>query len=669
MRLKIYNLLVNEIPGINYRYHEYHDEATGVRKVLSWFYLLWMNFAYRVLRVKKYEIMPGREIYETIEPPVGISESEHYAKKYPAITIDDIYEAVGKYEVVSFDIFDTLIFRPFSDPTDVFYLIGEKLDLMDFKNQRKKAEVRARQKSLVENGHSEVTLREIWEELNAETGWDIENGMAAECETELDICRANPFMKKLWDKLRMEGKTIIITSDMYLPAKLLDDILRGQGFDGYKELYLSCDLRINKASGSLYEHVKKDMGTTSIVHIGDNDASDVLNARKSGIEAIHYPNVNAEGRIYRPGDMSYIVGSAYRGIVNTSIYNRNAIFSREYEYGFIYGGLFVLGYCYYIHELFENRGIDKILFLSRDGDILKQVYDNIYGPDNTVYVYWSRKAALKLMAAYDRHDYFRRFVDHKVGSGCSIENVLRSMELDKFIPLVGEGGMKLDEELTSNNKAKLRVFVESRWDEVISEYSVQQEAAKKYYEDALKGSKRAAVVDIGWAGSGFVSLKYLVKNAWHIPCELIGVVAGTNSINNFEADVSEAFLQNGSLCAYMFSSGYNRDVWKKHNPNVNHNVYWELLLSSPTPQFKGFCSGDRTNLSFGEADYNSEGMKEIQKGILDFSKTYSEYFKNYSYMFRISGRDAYAPLLAVYGNKAEYLKSIEQLFEFELGVN
>ena len=158
-----------------------------------------------------------------------------------------------------------------------------------------------------------------------------------------------------------------------------------------------------------------------------------------------------------------------------------------------------------------------------------------------------------------------------------------------------------------------------------------------------------------------------MKNEWDIKCELTGIIAGTNSVNNAEADASEPFIQDGSLYSYMYSSCDNRDLWKKHNPNTNHNVYWELLLSSPTPQFKGFYKDNA--LKFGDLDYNTEGMKEIQKGILDFSRIYSDYFKNFLYMFRISGRDAYAPMLAAYSNDAAYLKSIEQLFDFELGVN
>ena len=64
----------------------------------------------------------------------------------------------------------------------------------------------------------------------------------------------------------------------------------------------------------------------------------------------------------------------------------------------------------------KKLNADKILFLSRDGDILKKVYTKMYPEDsmNCDYVYWSRIAAAKITADYYKYDYFRRFLYHKV---------------------------------------------------------------------------------------------------------------------------------------------------------------------------------------------------------------------------------------------------------------
>lgn len=70
-------------------------------------------------------------------------------------------------------------------------------------------------------------------------------------------------------------------------------------------------------------------------------------------------------------------------------------------------------------------------------------------------------------------------------------------------------------------------------------------------------------------------------------------------------------------------------------------------MSSPTQQFDGFDldeSGE-VRLKFGKYDKNLDGIREIQKGILDFASQYCRHFEQFPYMFEISGRDAYAPML------------------------
>ncbi|MFQ6804582.1 MAG: hypothetical protein ACLRT5_06765 [Lachnospiraceae bacterium] len=58
------------------------------------------------------------------------------------------------YPVISFDIFDTLIFRPFSVPSDLFVLVGERLDIMDFCEIRKNAELTGQKRRLPGNGET-----------------------------------------------------------------------------------------------------------------------------------------------------------------------------------------------------------------------------------------------------------------------------------------------------------------------------------------------------------------------------------------------------------------------------------------------------------------------------------------------------------------------------------
>lgn len=159
----------------------------------------------------------------------------------------------------------------------------------------------------------EITLKDIWKNLYEDVGEQARDGMQVEIDTELSLCYANPFMLEVWQELRRWGKDIIVVSDMYLPSDVLETMLKQNGLSVFKELYVSCEYGKNKASGTLFEKVKKDYPDKSIVHVGDNPRSDDVMAKKAGFATMPYPNVNHNMLLYRPYDMSYLVGSAYPG--------------------------------------------------------------------------------------------------------------------------------------------------------------------------------------------------------------------------------------------------------------------------------------------------------------------------------------------------------------------
>lgn len=712
MRMKIYNFLVNRHAGIRSRYHRVHDGGGWDRKIISYLYLLCLNFGYYCLFCRFLDKEEAAAAYEEKRLPV-LPESAQQK-----LAVRDYVDMLSRYDVVSFDIFDTLLFRPFSEPADLFYFLGERLERFDIRRIRMEQERRARRECDKEKGHYEVTFTEIWKVMEQKTGIPAAQGMKLEEELEEEFCYANPFMKKVFAELRERGKQIICISDMYLPRAFLEKLLKKNGYEGIHKIYVSCEYGKNKAGGGLYRLVREEFPLkTAFIHCGDNIHSDVKMAKKCGFASLHYPNVNRMALSFRSYDMSPIVGGAYRGIVNNHLYQGGRSYTPEYEYGFIYGGLFVLGYCRFIHEYCGSHGVEKLLFLSRDGDILKQVYDKLYPKDNTAYVCWSRQASVKLMAEFDSYDYFRRYLYHKVNQGISVYRILEAMELLfllEFLPdkINGENGKQIvirsEEELNDQNVEALERFIRAHYAKVCSFYKEQQEAAKVYFEKELQGVSHAAAVDIGWAGSGAMSLSFLAERVWKQPCEIKGIIAGTNTIHSSEPDAAEPFLQSGKLVSYLYSQCHNRDLLKKHDPDKDYNIFWELLLSSQTPQFTGFYKGriksaEKTGigcdiykeklrpnggqctvrhmgrlqyiedlditLAFGRCEENQKGIGEIRRGILDFVKEYSSHFENFPYMFRISGRDAYAPMLTAAGYDEKYLRAVRQKFAFESNVN
>lgn len=275
---KIYSLLVNKHPGISVRYHRFHDGRAGIFKILSWLYLLWLNFAYYILQCRFLGKIPQMETYEQKRLNCKMSESRAYLQSRPELSAEAFAEHLSQYDVVSFDVFDTLIFRPLSLPTDVFYLIGHELEIMDFKNIRTLAEWDARLKFYAREGSMEIGIADIWDNLEAEVGISAAHGQKLEIAIEKNLCHANPFMLAVWRKLKERNRKIIIVSDMYLPEICIRQILENAGFTGAEKIYISSEYCKSKADGKLYQEVLQDWKmdedsndrmNLSIVHVGD----------------------------------------------------------------------------------------------------------------------------------------------------------------------------------------------------------------------------------------------------------------------------------------------------------------------------------------------------------------------------------------------------------------
>ena len=186
------------------------------------------------------------------------------------------------------------------------------------------------------------------------------------------------------------------------------------------------------------------------------------------------------------------MGGVYRALVNRKLHNGRWEFPRAYEYGFVYGGLFALGYCRFIREYAQRKGVDRLLFLSRDGAVLRKLYQRLYPEDpRPVYVYWSRRAAMKVCAGLFPEDFFRRFLSHKADGRRTLGEALHNMELEALLPGLCRS-LKLGPAapLTHKTARAVQDYLTEAWDQVLAVYAPQREAAGAYYKKLLEGCKR-----------------------------------------------------------------------------------------------------------------------------------------------------------------------------------
>ena len=165
-RMNVYGALVNRVPEIREKYHMVRDGQTFLRqRPLAWLYLVMLNLGW-LIGWRGAAKAPGQDLRTAKRLPVKCAESALSVKETP----ERLAERLSAYDIVSFDVFDTLLFRPFSSPEDLFYIVGQKLAYLDFRRLRIEAEQRVRENCMREKGHREITLSDIYDWLECEAG-------------------------------------------------------------------------------------------------------------------------------------------------------------------------------------------------------------------------------------------------------------------------------------------------------------------------------------------------------------------------------------------------------------------------------------------------------------------------------------------------------------------
>lgn len=121
--------------------------------------------------------------------------------------------------------------------------------------------------------------------------------LAIELSYEQQNLRCNPLLDRVLHHPRLQDKSIILVSDMYLAGSQIQQLV--QTF--YPQLpcravYSSADYRLTKSNGLLFEQVIRDLKVdrSTLLHLGDNFHSDVQSAKAKGLHALHLPIPDSE---------------------------------------------------------------------------------------------------------------------------------------------------------------------------------------------------------------------------------------------------------------------------------------------------------------------------------------------------------------------------------------
>ncbi len=530
------------------------------------------------------------------------------------------YDRAKKYiqeaAIVSFDIFDTMLVREFYQPKDVFKYIETKHQLLKFQKNRIFAEVKTRSDH---PNKSDITHHEIYANL--------EN---ANREIELDIehrtCIANDEIKSLYRYALSCGKRVIAISDMYLEEEIIKSILEKNGYLEVERIYVSGKLNKRKSSGELYQHVIQDLDIEpqGMVHIGDNYDSDYLQAVKNKISGIYYKSFRDQlaGRSNNYLLEKLIKHNSPQASLLAGLY-ANTHFEKDkhkywYHFGFEYGGILIYNFVNHIYDYCKANSISRIYFMARDGKVIKEVFDMLYGKDKSITTYYML-ASRRLFFVSSIQKVDENILTSLVESdrGISYLEIIKKLGFDWLIERAKGHFEDIDRPIKyQSDREAIRQFFKLHEQDILIETAKERKNLLAYLNKiSFLRDSSGLLVDIGWNCSSQKYLESILQE------EIQAIYFGTNK----------------SAYHHKYIHGYfiNQGLPKKNNDIICSSASMAVLELLFIGDHESIIKiDDSLNPVFSKA-LDEESLRisiapYIHGGIYDFVKKYDDILCKYN---------------------------------------
>jgi predicted HAD superfamily hydrolase len=452
-------------------------------------------------------------------------------------------------KISSFDVFDTVLTRSFAAPKDLFDELGATLadqgfiacSSTQFQISRLEAEQKARRLVAIK----EITLNDIYSKLKKFFSWSDQQAILAmhlEIELEKKSLRAVPSMSALIHKARIDSRCIWFLSDMYLPSSVISAVLKREGVLQEKDrLLVSAESGVSKHDGSMYAHLIQELGNTEYdwEHIGDNRHADYTMPKQFGIKSKLFNGATLSHRedgIRQISEGKPVFRSLFAGAMRTARLqatheNPEAPLHLINSSGNIAGPL-VFAFVWWILRSSQDLKIERLYFVSRDGQILIRVAEVLQKiwkfPTEIRYLYGSRQAwhlpgitsleneHLKnwLFVGPDKLTISKIF--KRLGFSSS---EIQEIKADFFDPNIDSNQINQERLLQTLRKEALSK-------KILQKASEQRNLLETYLEqEKIFDGCKYAIVDVGWHGNMQRSLIQSIR-AMGQSSELLGFYLG-----------------------------------------------------------------------------------------------------------------------------------------------
>lgn len=412
---------------------------------------------------------------------------------------DELRELIKQHDIISFDIFDTLLTRRIQRPRDIFQVMDVRLGEKPYCFSKERIEA----EDSFPEGYN-PNFHEIYDKIQEKLALDKKE---TEVLKQLEIAVEKQFLvcrHKMCELLRWTveiGKKVCLVSDMYWTREMLQALLEAFGISGYERIWVSCECRKTKQSGlyAVYREETAESGQESYLHIGDNFYSDILAAQNVGIDAYQIYSVQEklERSVYAKC-LSHV--HSLEENIGVSIFAETA-FNDPFRITDGVGKLkitnteemtklciapVVCKYVLWLAQKVRTDSCDFVIFPSRDGFLIEQMYQRLMNdfPEADLpeegYVYVSRRSSM--IAAVEKEEDI-----HEIVGFIFVEDMEKLFQ-ERF-------GIRIPEEIKMSGRSAQEI-AEDMMDELLRVCEDEGENYRKYLAQfSLEEKRRVAFMD------------------------------------------------------------------------------------------------------------------------------------------------------------------------------
>jgi predicted HAD superfamily hydrolase/glycosyltransferase involved in cell wall biosynthesis len=556
--------------------------------------------------------------------------------------LDALKSAIRRHDLITFDIFDTLLARPLLNPDSVFDLLSidaeRKTGIRNFGEIRKTAEAEVRNEK---NYDSDVSIDEIYLRIGKRLKLDkdvMDRLRSIEREIELGINFPRHEVLKAFRFAKANGKRVVLMSDMYLDEATIHALLKKNNIEGYDDLLLSSSIGTRKDTGGMWLKLLERYPGVAILHVGDNEHSDAQIASDMGIPYYHVmspKNIFNNTSLWRefPTHVvsNNVADSALLGLPVSYLFNDpfsmhdcrgEYIFDDKFRFGYAVLGPVIFAYLLWLLKSSIANKISKLIFLAREGYLLKQIFDLILAQKEVaqrinlkiepVYLLASRRAAT-VPAIQNVEDAFVLLKNNYHGQ---LYNLLEArFGLDASY-LAANNATNPYVELPSDVE-KVSAVIREHFSAIAANAREEKKLYISYLEKmGIKGFKGSmAVADLGYSGSIQKALSALLETS------LRGYYFATY------VDIEENDKWHNIFHGFFTEKDHPLST---QSAVYRHSLVFESVLTSPDGQLAFFRDNNGTVLPvFGKRNEHFSDLSQIHEGIHAYCSDVLKYFGRY----------------------------------------